>query len=41
VNDGIDKDLASLSYVSVDDVAAAVVKLGQGAMMAKMDVSTL
>jgi hypothetical protein len=40
VNDGTDKDLASLSYVSVDDVAAAVLKLGQGAVMAKMDIKT-
>ena len=42
VNDGISKELASLSYVSVDEVVTLggtrVLQLGQGAMMAKMDV---
>ena len=38
VNDGISKELASLSYVSVDEVAMAVLQLGQGTMLAKMDV---
>ena len=31
VNDGIDRELASLSYVSVEEVAGAVAKLGRGA----------
>lgn len=35
INDGIDKELASLSYVSVDDVAACMGQLGKGAVMAK------
>ena len=38
VNDGIDKELSSLSYVSVDEVAAAVTRLGKGTQMAKMDI---
>ena len=38
VNDGIDKELASLSYVSVYEVADAARKLGRGALMAKMDI---
>ena len=31
VNDGIDARLCSLSYVSVDDIAAALLRLGRGA----------
>ena len=38
VNDGIARELASLSYVSVDDVVAQVVRLGRGSMIAKMDI---
>ena len=38
VNNGIDKELCSLSYVSVDDIAADVLQLGQGALIAKTDV---
>ena len=38
VNDGICKEWCSLSYISVDDVARAVVKLGKGALMAKFDL---
>ena len=38
VNDGISKELASLSYVSVDEVVAQICKVGKGAMMAKMDI---
>ena len=38
VNDGIDKDMCSLSYVRVDDVAAKVVSMGRGALMAKFDL---
>ncbi len=37
VNNGIGKELASLSYVSVDDVVNRVQQLGKVAMMAKMD----
>jgi len=35
VNDGIVKELASLSYVSVDDVTAIITKLGKGAVLAQ------
>ena len=35
VNEGICKEWCSLSYISVDDVASEVVKLGKGALMAK------
>ena len=38
VNDGIDQDLCSLSYIKVDDVAKAPVTLGQGALLAKVDI---
>ena len=38
VNDGIDPELCSLRYTSVDDVATAAAGLGQGALMAKVDI---
>jgi len=38
INDGIDKALCSLSYISVDDIAADVISLGRGALIAKTDV---
>ena len=38
VNDGIEKETCSLSYISVDTVADRVLNLGQGALLAKMDV---
>ncbi len=37
VNDGILKELASLSYMSIDDVVAVVLKMGRGTML-KMDI---
>ncbi len=37
-NDGISKELASLSYTSVDQVAQCIATLGQGALLAKMDI---
>ena len=40
VNDGISKELCSLSYVSVDDVATKVVGAGRGALMAKCDLKS-
>ena len=40
VNDGISKELCSLSYMSVDDVAEKVVKTGRGALMAKFDLKS-
>ena len=38
VNDGVDKEMSSLSYTSVDAIASKVAALGQGAMLAKMDI---
>ena len=38
VNDGIDKEMCSMSYTSVDIVAAQVLRLGRGFLLAKMDV---
>ena len=38
VNDGIDPQLCSLSYTSVDEIAACVLKLGRGAQIAKSDI---
>ena len=38
VNDGIDPNLCSLRYMSVDTVADIVVRLGRGALLAKIDI---
>ena len=38
VNEGIDPDLCSLSYTSVEKVAGAARKLGVGALLAKADI---
>ena len=38
VNDGISPDLVSLSYITVDDVAEIVQRLGKGSLLAKMDI---
>ena len=38
VNDGIDKDLCSLSYISIDEVVKCIISQRQGAMLAKIDV---
>ena len=38
VNDGIDKELCSLSYTSIDDVVNCILVLGRGSLMAKMDI---
>ena len=40
VNDGIDASLSSLSYISVDDIATAAARLGQGALLAKVDIES-
>ena len=39
VNDGTAKELASLHYVSVDEVEAYIVHQGRGSFLAKMDVN--
>ena len=38
VNDGIDRDLCSMHYVSVDIAVRHIVQLGQGALIAKIDI---
>lgn len=38
VNEGIARELCSLSYVSVDDIATRVLNLGRGALVAKFDL---
>ena len=38
VNDGIAGSMCSLSYVSVESAAQAVLLLGRGALLAKMDI---
>ena len=40
VNDGISPEWCSLSYISVDEVAAVVVQLGRGAQLAKLDIQS-
>lgn len=40
VNDGIDSDLTSLSYISVDNVAELVQQLGRGSLLAKVDIES-
>ena len=38
VNDGIEKELSSLHYISIDDVVACIVRLGKDTILAKIDV---
>ena len=38
VNDGINRELRSLSYITVDDIATKVGEMGRGALMAKFDL---
>ena len=38
VNDGINRELCSLSYTSVERVATAVQRFGPGALLAKLDI---
>ncbi len=38
VNDGIDRELSSVAYTSVDDVVRRVLAVGEGALIAKADV---
>ena len=40
VNDDIDPSFCSLSYTTVDDIAAAVTALGAGALLAKVDIES-
>lgn len=38
INDGIDPDISSVSYASVDDAVTQILRLGRGTMMAKVDI---
>ena len=38
VNDGIDKELCMLSYISVYDIVKTILTLIKGALMAKVDI---
>lgn len=40
VNDGINREWCSLKYMKIDVVAARVVRLGRGALMAKFDLKS-
>ena len=40
VNDGIEPDLCSLSYLSMDQVVEAIARLGRGAVLAKVDIKS-
>ena len=40
VNDAIDPHICSLSYITVNQVAAAAVALGKGALIAKIDIKS-
>ena len=40
VNDGISKELCSLSYVRVDDIVPVIHRLGRGTLLAKLDIQT-
>ena len=41
INDGIDRDLYSLKYVSVDDAVRSIVDLGLGTLIAKLDIESV
>ena len=38
VNDGIDRDMCSILYITIDQVVDVIVQLGHGALMAKVDI---
>ena len=40
VNDGIDPDLCSLTYTSVDKVAEVIAALPRGGLLAKIDIES-
>ena len=40
INDGIEWELCSMKYTSMDEVVRAVVALGPGAQMAKFDIES-
>ena len=40
INDGIDRELCSLKYVSVDDAVRSILDLGLGILIAKLDIES-
>ena len=40
VNDGVQKDLCSMAYISVDDAIRKIITLGKGTLLAKMDIKS-
>ena len=40
MNDGIDPEVCSLSYVTVDDAARAILSMGRGTLLAKVDIKS-
>ena len=40
VNDGIDRELCSLKYMSVDDAVRSILDLGLGTLIAKLDIES-
>ena len=40
VNEGIQPELCSLSYASVDDAVAIIIRLGKGAKLAKLGLES-
>ena len=40
VNDGIPKHLCSMSYITVDDAISRIITLGQGTLLAKIDIQS-
>lgn len=41
VNNRIDPSLCSLCYITVDEIAAIVTRLGPGALLAKVDIESV
>ena len=41
VNDGIESDLCSLTYITVEEVAAQAATIGKGALLAKTDIEAV
>ncbi len=39
MNDGVARELSSLSYASVDDVASIITTMGPDTLMAKIDIT--
>ena len=40
INDSIAKDLATLSYIGIQDVARVILGLGKGSLLSKIDIKS-